>query len=384
MTKDNDRQISTCYFRIVTVSLFAVHKPFETPRPISNSNTASNQLNLPILGSRVPRKTIPVSTTETKPPDLSERTVKSLATVERSGIAMPLNSKTRRSEIQKSPPRPKPTTAVPVLAPGLPAARAAKGLKHVTGDESESGRSSMVDAHSEDCSDSNTTNASSILTSEPSLYNGPQLVEACVSNALLHVLEPCGHRVMTARVELCGKNCKASDSVFANSRTAAKYACAVCITKHLQEQHSNKKSLLVSSLDKLESALGGFRPGWKAERIARMERVWKNDAVEERKALEKLGRHCEVIPTDPEEETLVHTTEVTPMNEAPSQVQSSLPSRAGKKATRRQIPVSKKPKEKRQAPASASSIPVDDKVVDGKKGKVGSSRIPVGPGFSKK
>jgi hypothetical protein len=251
-----------------------------------------------------------------------------------------------------------------VQATGLPIAQISKGLRTIVEDESES---------SEEGSDSNTTLASSISSSnEPSRYNGPQLVEPCVSNALLHVLETCGHRVMTTHVEPCGKNCKSTDSAFANTKTSAKFACAVCISKYVQEHYAARKALFVPSLDKLESALGGFKPGWKAERIARMDRVWKNDAVHERKALEKLGRFCEAIPTDPDEEVL--GTEVAPVKDASSQV---LPTRAEAKTVRRRLPVSKKPKERRQAA-------VEQKAVDGKRGKNGSSRIPVGPKLSKK
>ena len=347
--------------------------------PYRTFNMTSNRSNLPIPGSRVPRKVVCTSSSRTETPGLSQRTVKSLASVKQSGIARPLKPRTQRPEARKSPQQPTSASKAPV-----PATRSLTMQEHATGDESESTSISKFDSCSEDCSDRNTTNASSILSNEPSLYNGPQLVEPCVSNALLHVLEPCGHRVMITRVELCGKNCRNSDSAFANSRTATTYACAVCITKHLQEQHSTKKSLFVSSLDKLESALGGFRAGWKAERIARMERIWKNDAVEERKALKKLGMHCEVIPTDPEEETLVVPTEVAPTKDASPQVQSSLPSRPEVKTVRRSIPVSKKHKGKRQVPTSSSSVPVEGKAVGSKRGKFGSSRIPVGPRLSKK
>jgi hypothetical protein len=193
--------------------------------------------------------------------------------------------------------------------------------------------------------------------------------------------------MMTRHVESCGKNCKSTGSAFANTKTAAKFACAVCMSKYVQKHYSAQKSLFVSSLDKLEIALGGFRPGWKAERIARMERVWKNDAGEERKALEKLGRYCEVIPTDPEEEVSITPAEVAPLKDALSRVpvQSSLPTRAEAKTIRRQLPiVSKKPKEKRQIPTLQSLVSVEKNSGDGKRGKIGSSRIPVGLRLSKK
>jgi hypothetical protein len=337
----------------------------------------SNRSSLPILASRVPRASVSAPTSKAKS-DLSKRTVKSIATVERSGIARPANSKGQHPETRSRPLVPKPAITAPMLATYCLPARTSKGLETIYEDESESTFTSNSDTGSENSNDSNTTLASSISSNEPSRYNGPQLVEPCVSNALLHVLEPCGHRVMTRHVEPCGKNCKSTDSVFANTKTAAKFACAVCISKYAQEHYSAQKSLFVSSLDKLESSLGGFRPGWKAERVARMERVWKNDAVEEKKALEKLGRYCEVIPTDPEEELLVTPTEVAPVKDAPSQVPVQSTG-AQVKTARRQLPVSKKPREKRQIPTLQSLMSVEDK-----RGKIGSSRIPVGPRLSKK
>jgi hypothetical protein len=311
--------------------------------------------------------------------------VKSIATIERSGIARPLNSKGPRPETRSSLLKSKSTITAPVvLATSSPAAQITRSLQSIAEDESESTFASKSDTGSEASNDSNTTLASSISSNEPSLYNGPQLVEACVSNALSHVLEPCGHRVVTRHVERCGENCKSTESAFASTKTAAKFACAVCISKYVQEHYSAQKSMSVPSLDKLEKALGGFRPGWKAERIARMERVWKNDAVQERKALEKLGRYCEAIPTDPDEELLVVPTEVAPMKEALDLVQST---RAEAKTARRQLPVLKKPKEKRQIPILQSLISVEKSSGDGKAGKTGktgSSRIPVGPRLSKK
>jgi hypothetical protein len=319
-----------------------------------------NRSTLSILASRVPKTTVPTSTSKPEVSDLSKRTVKSTAAVERSGIPKPPSSLCRRQKTS--------ATTAPVQATGSSTVQISKGLRTIAEDESES---------SEEGSDSNTTLASSVSSSnEPSLYNGPQLVEPCVSNALLHVLGPCSHRVMTTQVEPCGKNCKSTDSAFANTKTAAKFACAVCISKYVQEHYAAQKSLFVPSLDKLESALGGFKPGWKAERIARMDRVWKNDAVQERKALEKLGRFCEAIPTDPDEEVL--GTEVAPVKDASSQVQSNLPTRAESKTVRRRLPVSKKPKERRQAAVEEKAV------VDGKRGKNGSSRIPVDPRLSKK
>ena len=293
--------------------------------------------------------------------------MKSIATVERSGIPKPPSSLCRRQKT-RSALESKSAIKAPVLATGSPTVQRSKGLQTIAEDESES---------SEEGSDSNTTLASSISSSnEPSRYNGPQLVEPCVSNALLHVLEPCGHRVMTTHVEPCGQNCQSTDSAFANTKTAAKFACAVCVSKYVQEHYAAQKSLFVPSLDKLESALGGFKTGWKAERIARMDRVWKNDALEERRTLEKLGRRCEAIPTDPEE-VFFTPSEVAPVKDASSQVPSNHPTRAEVKTVRRRLPVSKKPKEKRQAS-------VEENAVDGKREKNGSSRIPVGPKLSMK
>lgn len=336
-----------------------------------------NRSSLPILASRAPKPSPSASTPRAETSNLSKRTVSSIATVK------PPSSLCRRQKTRGSPLEPKSAISAPTLSL---AAQKSKGLESIAEDKSESMITSKSDtgSGSGDSNDGNTTLASSILSSEPSRYNRPQLVEPCVSNALLHVLEPCGHRVMTAHVEPCGKNCKSTDAAFANTKTAAKFACAVCITKYVQEHYSAQQSLFIPSLDKLESALGGFRPGWKAERIARMERVWKNDAIQERKALEKLGRYCEAIPTDPEEEVFFSPTEVAPVKDASSQVQSKLPTRAEVKTVRRRLPVSEKAKEKRQASTSQSSVSVEEKVVDAKRGNNGSSRIPVGPRLSKK
>jgi hypothetical protein len=221
---------------------------------------------------------------------------------------------------------------------------------------------------------------------EYSQYNGPQLVEPCVGNALFHVLQPCGHRVMTKDVQLCGQNCRGSDSPFANKKTKAKFACAVCIFKYVHEHYTAKKDLYIPSLDVLERALGGFRAGWKEKRMAHMERVWKNDALEERRALEKLGRRCEAVSTDPDEEKLVEDEErATPEVDSPAEntdlsartieTLSSVETKTG----RLQTPVVKRPKIKSRLPVPSSATTVDKKVSENQRTGKRKTRIPAGP-----
>jgi len=219
-----------------------------------------------------------------------------------------------------------------------------------------------------------------------SQYNGPQLVEPCVGNALLHVLQPCGHRVMTQDVQLCGQNCRGSDSPFANKKTRTKFACAVCISKYVHEHYAAKKDLYLPSLDVLERALGGFRAGWKEKRIARMERVWKNDALEEQRALEKLGRRCGPVSTDPDEEKLVENERTaTPEVESP-QEHTDLSGRTiatlscvETKKDRLQTPVAKRPTSRSQLPVPSSATAVDKKAPESQRAKKRTTRIPVGP-----
>ena len=220
---------------------------------------------------------------------------------------------------------------------------------------------------------------------EYSRYNGPQLVEPCVGNALFHVLGPCGHRVMTKDVQLCGQNCRGSGSPFANKKTKAKFACAVCISKYVHEHYTAKKDLYIPSLDVLERALGGFRSGWKEKRIARMERVWKNDALEEQRALEKLGRRCEAVSTDPDEEKLVEGDEGAPPEVESSAENTDLSartvetlSRVETKMERLQIPVAKRPKSKSQLPVPLSAT-IDKKAPESQRASKRKTRIPVGP-----
>lgn len=221
---------------------------------------------------------------------------------------------------------------------------------------------------------------------EYSQYNGPQLVEPCVGNALFHVLGPCGHRVMTKDVQLCGQNCRGSGSPFANKKTKAKFACVVCISKYVHEHYIAKKELYIPSLDILERALGGFRAGWKEKRIARMERVWKNDALEEHRALEKLGRRCEAVSTDPDEEKLVEDEErATPEVESPTETTdlsartvetlSSVEAKTG----RLQTPEVKRLKSKSQLPVPLSATTFDKKVSESQRAGKRKTRIPVDP-----
>ena len=221
---------------------------------------------------------------------------------------------------------------------------------------------------------------------EYSQYNGPQLVEPCVGNALFHVLQPCGHRVMTRNVQLCGQNCRGSDSPFANKKTQAKFACAVCISKYVHEHYAAKRDLFIPSLDMLETALGGFKAGWKEKRITRMERVWKNDALEEQRVLEKLGRRCEAVSTDPDEEKLgVDEEGVTPEIESPAE-HTDLSARTvatlscvETKTARLGSPAAKRPKSKSQLPVPSTMPTVDKKASESQRAGKRKTGIPVGP-----
>jgi hypothetical protein len=191
---------------------------------------------------------------------------------------------------------------------------------------------------------------------------------------------------MTKDVQLCGQNCRSSDSPFANKKTKARFACVVCISKYVHEHYTAKKDLYIPSLDVLERALGGFRAGWKEKRIARMKRVWKNDALEEQRALEKLGRRCEAVSTDPDDEKLVEDEErATPEVESPAEnvdlsartveTLSSLEAKTG----RLQIPEVRRSEIKSQLPLTSSATPVDKEVLESQRAGKRKTRIPVGP-----
>lgn len=238
-------------------------------------------------------------------------------------------------------------------------------------------------------SESSKANVVSKPSTQYSQYNGPQLVEPCVSNALFHVLQPCGHRVMTRDVQLCGQNCKGSDSLFANKKTQAKFGCALCISRYVHEHYAAKMALLIPSLDMLEAALGGFPDGWKEKRIARMERVWKNDALEEQRALEKLGRRCDALSTDPEEK-LVDEEEKAALDGrdeeplAPVEIHSAMLPRVVSKTGRLQIPMPKETKSKSQLVAPSQKLMDDKKTVEGQREDKRRTRIPVGPRLPRK
>lgn len=128
-----------------------------------------------------------------------------------------------------------------------------------------------------------------------SLYNGPQLAEPCVADALVHVLKPCEHKVLTGQPTLCGANCLGSGSEYANERSADRFICAVCVSRSVKEHYCARRSLFITSLDRLERSIGGFETSWKQKRLARMEEVCKAEAIQELTDLSGLGRHCMAV-----------------------------------------------------------------------------------------
>jgi hypothetical protein len=354
--------------------------------------------NLPVPGSRLPTRTAsPVYTSEHPVQLVSQVPSKLQTPSQQRSIPTPKGSKLQSTRTRTSRPVPVSSEVLPATGflssePRKPwnPSNASNTAKVSPGDGSESMSSSTAVSSSRKHSDSGKDIQSSPTPTQYSQYNGPQLVEPCVGNALFHVLQPCGHRVMTRDVQLCGQNC--SDSAFANKKTQAKFVCATCISRYVHEHYAAKKSLFIPSLDMLEKALGGFREGWKEKRIARMDRVWKNDALEEQRALEKLGRCCEAVPTDPDEEKLVEDEEerisklLTPAVEAPVEVQTAaLPvPRAETKTGRLRIPMAKQTISKSQ-PATSSSAPVVDKnAVESQREVKKRTRIPVGPKLPRK
>lgn len=214
-----------------------------------------------------------------------------------------------------------------------------------------------------------------------SMYSGPHVAEPCVHGALFHVLEPCGHRVMTPEPQLCGENCKDSGSLLTNAK-GGKFACPVCISSFVQEHYYSKKALFTPVMNKLEGGLGGFDPSWREERLARMERIWKNDALEEHNALSKLGRRCEAICTEPTEEVWRPkgaAASVTPSLEKSSTNLSSLPE---PKTARLKLPVPKTGPEAlpRQSRLPAPSSTRYKKPMEEER----PSKLPVGPRSSRK
>ena len=114
-------------------------------------------------------------------------------------------------------------------------------------------------------------------------------------------------------------------------------------------------------------------------RYARMERVWKNDALEEQRALEKLGRYCEAVCTDPDE-VLVDversiTTETGPSKGPLVEVHSDSQSATGGF----QIPMLTKTVRHSQLPIPASQATYDKKAVNSERASNKTTRIPMGP-----
>lgn len=187
---------------------------------------------------------------------------------------------------------------------------------------------------------------------------------------------------MTSQPEPCGSNCKGSDWVFANSATEDKFACAVCISRYVREHYQEKKALFLPSLDALERALGDFKAGWKETRIAKMERIWKNDALEEQTALETLGRFCEAIDGEPQEEDGEALVTAKRGGARAKNAEPSIPLMVVESKTIRLKDAERKPTmtRKNQLPAPSSRKPVKERTtVENERGRKKASRLPVGP-----
>jgi len=331
----------------------------------------SFKTNLPVLGSRLPTRTAspapeqPVHPAGHTPGKSQQRRI---PTIKGSSLQDP------RTRIRRP---------VPVLTAPVSSAK----LSETVGVRSEVMTSSQAASSSVENTNCNEGDLPNKPSGEYSRYNGPQLVEPCVGNALFHVLQPCGHRVMTQDVQLCGQNCRGSDSPLVNKKTKSKFACAVCVSKYVHEHYAAKRDLFLPSLDVLERALGGFRAGWKEKRIARMERVWKNDALEEQRALEKLGRRCEAVSTDPDEKKLVEEEGIATPEDESSAEYADLGARTvatlscvENKKGRLQTPVIKRPKSKSQLPVPSSATAIDKKASESQRApSKRTTRIPVGP-----
>ncbi|KAM0713572.1 hypothetical protein Q7P37_010534 [Cladosporium fusiforme] len=339
---------------------------------------ANNQASLPISGSGIPKKAAtamplkPVGTAEQESPTRVIKPHIFDALDQSDGFIV-------NSSGQKDPKK--------RLSRMIPIVVASKALPSISETSSRSAsqcdstRASEVTSSSSSTAQSIST-ASSVSCGPVSLYNGPQVAEPCVRNALLHVLQPCGHRVMTSTPEPCGSNCKGSDWVFANTKTEDKFVCVICISRYVREHYQEKKALFLPSLDALENALGGFKAGWKEARIARMERIWKNDALEEQMALETLGRFCQAIATEPDEEGEALFTIKRDVLATKDPVETvPLTNPADPEKDRLNTPVWKPMamrKSQLPAPSTSSKKPVDQKTVERGRGREKTSRLPVG------
>jgi hypothetical protein len=334
----------------------------------------SFESSLPVPGSRLPARM--ASPAPEYPVQISnESPSKAQTSSQQRGIP-----RTKGSSLQDS------RTRIRRPVPVLPSSTTSAKSSIPVGVRSEVMTSSQVASSKNTNTNCGESSQSRKSPGEYSQYNGPQLVEPCVGNALFHVLQPCGHRVMTQDVQLCGQNCRGSDSPFANKKTEAKFACAVCISKYVHEHYAAKRDPSLPSLDMLETALGGFKAGWKRKRIARMERVWKNDVLEEQRALEKLGRHCEAVSTDPDEEKLVEDEgRATPEVESPVEhtdlsartvaTISSVETKTGRMKT----PATRQCKGKSQLPVPSFATTIDKKASVCQRARKRTTRIPVGP-----
>lgn len=209
-----------------------------------------------------------------------------------------------------------------------------------------------------------------------SLYNGPQLAEPCVADALVHILQPCGHKVLTSEPEACGANCLGSGTEYANERSTERYICAVCISRSVREHYGARRTLFMENLDRLEQNVGGFQTGWKAERLARMEAVWESEAIEQLLELSELGRRCMAISVvDDFEFALTAELTATPALTTEVDQKSSSSMSAG------ELPKGQSPSSTTKTPVKASRLPMPATSkagqADHKTAATTSSRLPL-------
>jgi hypothetical protein len=126
-----------------------------------------------------------------------------------------------------------------------------------------------------------------------SLYNGAQVAEPCVSDALTHLLAGCKHKIVTQHPEPCASNCRISDSGLANLRSQEEFACSICMERIVRASYNARRSayqadVQVAADDKKAVAT-----------LAAEESSWERKAIEQLRRLKSGRRSCNAIRTSP-------------------------------------------------------------------------------------